>query len=304
MKKPLIINDHEKVEEVYKRSEEYLQSHDKLQTEIAASLWAYNQIGELVPQTVDSFWSGHFFPFSESYYELENSFELCKQCYYRYSFFALRCVLELGAIGLYFDKDNRAHIDVKKWLRSEDTTPHFRRCLERLFELECFPQFDAKFTLKREIQNMYSLLSDYVHVRGYSYSTSGQSISNFNQFNESSLLKYVESMKIVVKDIITMMLLKYPIGMQHLPLWDKFGLNGPVGGFLDESSQHWVLAILDEGTREFLQHVSNNDSTVNGIVRHILAMPDLTEEQLNRQSAEWDKTMKEHSTKPQVLNQK
>ena len=82
MKPLLIINDHKKIEEVYKKSEEYLKNHDRLRDKIATHLWAYNEAGVLVPQTVKSFWSGHFFPFSESYYELENSFELCKQGFY------------------------------------------------------------------------------------------------------------------------------------------------------------------------------------------------------------------------------
>ena len=181
MKRPLlIINDHDKIEEVYKRSEKYLKNHDELQDEIATYLWAYYQVSDLVPQTVESFWSGHIFPFAESYYEFENSFELCKQGFYRHSLFALRCVLELGVIGLYFDKDDQAHIDVQKWLGSEDPTPHFRKSLKRLFELEYFQQFNEKFPLRQEIEDIYSLLSDYVHTRGYRYSTTGQSRSNFN----------------------------------------------------------------------------------------------------------------------------
>lgn len=300
MKMPLlIVNDHEKVEEVYKGSDEYLKNQGDLQEEIATYLLAYHEIMDLVPQTVESFWSGHFFPFGESYYELENSFELCKQGFYRHSLFALRSVLELGVIGLYFDKDDQAHIDVQKWLHSQDPTPHFRRSLGRLFELEYFRQFNDNFSLQQEIEDIYSLLSDYVHVRGYRYSTTGATRSNFNQFNASSLRRYVLYMKKVVKSMVTMMLLKYPIGTQNLPLWDKFGLNSPAGGFLDEGSQPLVLAILDKQAKQVLQNISDDDPTVNGIVKHILAMPDLTEEQLKKQSAEWDDMMKKHGVKRQ-----
>lgn len=43
MKRPLlIINDHDKMEEVYKRSDEYLNDHDDLQDEIASYLWGYH----------------------------------------------------------------------------------------------------------------------------------------------------------------------------------------------------------------------------------------------------------------------
>jgi len=295
MTKPLlIINDHKKVEEVYNKCEEYLETHRDLRDEIATYLWAYYEIGDLIPETVDRVCSGHFFPYSESYYELENSLELCKQGFYRHSLFALRCVLELGVIGLYFDKDDQAHIDVQAWLRSKDLTPHFRNSLQRLFELEYFRRFNDIFSLQQEVKNVYSSLSDYVHIRGLCYSNTGQTRSNFNQFSESSLRRYIEYMKKVVKSIVIMMLLKYPIGMQDLPLWEKFGLNQPTGGFLDESSRPAVLSILDNETKEFLQNISINDPTTNEIVRHILAMPDLTEEQLRLQSAEWNEMMERH----------
>ena len=298
MKRPfLLINDHKKVEEVYKRSQEYLEIHRNLRDEIATHLWAYHEIGDLIPQTVDNFWSGHYFPYSESYYELENSFELCMDGFYRHSLFALRCVLELGVMGLYFDKDDQANIDVQNWLHSVDPTPYFRISLRRLFELEYFRRFNGIYSLRQEIEAMYSKLSDYAHVRGYLYSTSGQTRSNFNQFHDSSLRLYVRLMTKIVKAIVIMMLLKYPIGMQQLPLWEKFGFNSPVGGFLDESSRPAVLAILDDETRAVLQDISDNDPQVNKIVSGILAMPDLPEEQLKKQIAEWDKMMEERSTK-------
>jgi len=121
MTRPLIIiNDHKKVEEVYNKSEEYLKIHRDLRDEVATYLWAYHEIGDLIPQTVENVRTGHFFPYSESYYELENSFELCKQGFYRHSLFTLRCVLELGVMELYFDKEDQAHIDIQNWLRSDD----------------------------------------------------------------------------------------------------------------------------------------------------------------------------------------
>ena len=299
----LIINDHKKIEEVYNKSEEYLEIYKDFRDEIATYLWAYHEIGGLIPQTVENLWSGHFFPYSESYYELENSFELCKQGFYRHSLFTLRCVLELGVIGLYFDKDDQAHIDVQDWLRSGAPTPYFRSSLRRLFGLEYFRRFDDIFSLQQEVENIYSSLSDYVHVRGYRYSTAGQTRSNFNRFNESSLRRYVDFMEKIIKCIVKMMLLKYPIGMQELPLWNKFGFNSPAGGFLEEFSRSAVLAILDKDAKEFLQNISNNDPIVNEIVGQILAMPDLTEEQLRKQSAEWGEMMERHDIRRQKTDE-
>jgi len=297
MRPLLIINDHKKIEEVYQASEDYLKNHGSLLDEIAAYAWAYNEAGTLVPQTLENFWSGHFFPFAESYYELENSFELCRQGFYRHSLFALRCVLELAVIGLYFDKEDQAHIRIQEWLQSKDPTPFFRNALRDLFSSGYFKQFDEILPIRDNLEELYSVLSNYVHVRGYRYSTTGQSWSNFNRFNERALTRYVQLMKKTVRSNIIMMLLKYPIGMQQLPIWDKFGFNSPVGGILDESSQEAVLNVLDESTRTLLQDISNSNPDTKAIVESILAMPDLTDRELEKQRTEWDESMKEHRSK-------
>lgn len=290
METPLvIINHHKYIKKAYKTCEEYLKAHSNVQEEIAAHLWAHYVVVELVPSTVERLWAGYFFPFSESYFELESSFEFCKQGFYRHAFFALRCALELVVIGLYFDKKTQTHIDIRRWIRSESHTPDFRRSLRRLFELEYFRQFDDKFALRQEIEEIYSFLNGYVHTRGFHYSSTGQRLSSINQFNESSLRRYIKIMKNVVKSIIKMMLLKYPIGMQKLPLWEKFGFNVPLGGFLNDLYQRQVLVVLDDDTKQVLQKISDNDPTVKGIVRAINAMPDLTEEQLDKQRMELDK---------------
>jgi hypothetical protein len=297
MRPLLIINDHKKIEEAYQASEDYLKNHESLVDEIAAYLWAYNEAGTLVPQTVENFWSGHFFPFAESYYELENSFELCRQGFYRHSLFALRCALELSVIGLYFDKEDQAHIRIQEWLHSKDPTPFFRNALRDLFSSGYFKQFDEILPIRENLEEFYSVLSNYVHVRGYRYSTTGQSWSNFNRFNERALIRYAQLMKKTVRSNIIMMLLKYPIGMQQLPIWDKFGFNSPIGGILDESSQEAVLNVLDDSTRALLQDISNSDPDTKAIVESILAMPDLTDGELEKQRAELDESMKEHRSK-------
>ena len=289
MKRPLIIiNNHTNIEDVYAKSEEYLNAHSHIQEEISTYLWAYSQAQSLVPITTENFRSGHNFPFSESYSELEISFHLCQQGFYRHSLFALRCALELAVIGLCFDKNDQAHIDIQKWIRSEEPTPWFQRSLNCIFKLDNFSQFNNEIPLKDEIKDIYSSLSDYVHSRGYRYSNRGQSNSNINQFNELSLRQYVDFMKKVISGSVTMMLLKYPIGMANLPLREKFGLDAPMVGFLEDFRKEDVLSVVNEKGRKILQRISDNDPDVEEIVKQVLAIPDMNKEQLNAQRAEWD----------------
>lgn len=278
----LVVNRHGRIEEAYKKSEEYLAAREDLHEKVALHLNAYNSIISLIPETVEKFQSGHIFPYSESHYELESSFELCKQGFYKHSLFALRCVLELGVIGVYFDKDDNAQIEIKGWLRSEDPTPKFHKILSRLFKYKNFVEFNNKFSIKLEIDNTYSLISNYIHTRGYHFSSRKQCGTNSNYFNERSFLRYIELMEKITKNIVVLMLLKYPIGMQNLPLFNKFGDNPPAGGFLDEFSYYPVMNILDKETKKALLDISNKDPDTIGMRDAILAMPDLTEEELTQ----------------------
>jgi hypothetical protein len=287
-----IANDHDAIESVYKESEEYLKGHPDLRDRIAAHLRAYNEVGDLVPQTLPKFASGHFFPYLESHYELESSFELCKQGFYRHSLFALRSVLELALLGLYYDKDDQAEIDIQNWLRSAEDTPRFNTLLRGLFGSDRFRLFNDELGLRDEVSKLYGGrdgLSDHVHVRGYYFSSHAHFRANVNRFNEASLRRYAQFMERVVEAITTMMLLKYPIGMQPLPLFSKYGFNPPVGGFLDEDAHPLVVAVLDEPVKQVLQRISDNDPDVQETVRYIHTLPDLTEEELE---AQWSQNAK------------
>ncbi len=55
----MVINDHSKIEEVNKKSDEYLKTHDDLRQKLANHLWAYNQMDVLIPQTLENYLANH-----------------------------------------------------------------------------------------------------------------------------------------------------------------------------------------------------------------------------------------------------
>ncbi len=83
-----------------------------------------------------------------------------------------------------------------------------------------------------------------------------------------------------------MVLLKYPIGVQELPLWEKFGFNKPIGGFLE--SPNVVLRLLSSSDICLLQEISNNDSDVQELSEEIHNMPDLTKKEIDIQRQKFD----------------
>jgi hypothetical protein len=129
----------------------------------------------------------------------------------------------------------------------------------------------------------YDTLGGFVHVRGVPYSSTRLSSSNVIQFSEESLRVYIDFFCGVVHSSIILILLKYPIGMQAVPLMSKFGLNPPAGGFLDVEEQVAVLAILGEDEQLVLQAISDADPKVREIVEQIEAMPDLITEEWEQQ---------------------
>jgi len=287
--KLILINDHSKIEAIYNASIKYLEEHDDIKKDIATHLWAYHEIGDIVPQTVDNFMSGHFFPYLESYLHLENSCELCLQGFYTYAFFALRSALELGILYVNFALNDKEYEEVLPWISSQIRTPQFNQFLNRISQLENIKRFNDHFDIINRVSELYDELSGFVHTRGLFHSSRRVSRANFNQFVERSLIEYRKKMFSVVSDVIIIMLLKYPIGMQPLPLSQKFGLNIPAGGFLEAYQVDIITSILEPKEREFLKKLSDEDPFTRQIVEHFESLPDLSEEEWKKQIEEFDK---------------
>lgn len=104
----------------------------------------------------------------------------------------------------------------------------------------------------------------------------------------------MDKLKKVVVILVVITLLKYPVGMQPLPMSIKFGLNYPAGGFLDESARPTVLGILSNQEMGILKAISDADMSVRETVQVILEMPNLSRKQIAEQKAAWD-TLKRES---------
>jgi hypothetical protein len=274
---------------------EYLENQRDLHNRIETFIRAYYEIGDLIPQTDENLMSGHFFPYSQSYYELENSYQLCLEGFYRYSFIALRSVLELGTLGIHVTLRDREHLDVKPWLKSIERTPNLRHMLSKLEGIPNYREFDKRFGLRKRILEIYGELCAFVHVQGYPFSSSALTRSNVNNFNSIALAKYGDTASKVISNLVVIYLLKYPVGMQPLPLDEKFGLNGPVGGFLQEYQVKLITSLLPSEETEFLQKQSDEDPNTQSIVEQIGSLPDLTPEQMQRQVEDFEGERREQS---------
>src|SRR6185312_16192759 len=107
---------------------------------------------------------------------------------------------------------------------------------------------------------LYGTLSDFQHTKGQRHSSFWlNNRSNINQFDENSFGRWLELLSEVVEIVATFHLLKYPVGLQATPLEDKFGLNGPVGGFLRPDQLDLLKQILPPEVLVDLQQISDSD---------------------------------------------
>lgn len=282
-------------EETYGASEAFLKSQPSLKTKLEDSLWAFNSLGQLIPETNEKFASGHYFPHSESFLNLQGSLELCMHGFYSRALVSLRSVLELSAMGIYYDINDKSHITIKPWIESNFKTPSFKLMINSLLQLDYYERFDKVFGLRKELESLYDELGGFVHVRGYRFSSTGLSGANCVIFKPKPFEKFAKRLLQVVRLVSIMALLKYPIGIVPLPITEKFGFNGPVGGYLEQINTDQILAMLTKDEAGFMQDIAKNDTRVQEIVRYFENLPDISEEEFQKQANDWDRFMDEHT---------
>lgn len=132
----------------------FLDQNPEIQKKISQCFEAYRYLSCLIPQSVENFASGHFFPFKESEYELENSFSLACIGYYRYSFIALRTSLELALLSVFWDREGKSHIEIKDWVRAKRDTPFKKQILEGLFQINNLKSFNLNTPLSKRYETL------------------------------------------------------------------------------------------------------------------------------------------------------
>jgi hypothetical protein len=186
-------------------TEKYLEQNPELDKKIEKLIWAYHEIGDVIPQYIGKLWSGHNFPYNESYYEIECSLQLTKVAFYKYSFIALRNALELGMLSVYWDRDDDAEKTIQDWYKSNADTPFFTNSvLKKILDIPNINEFNKKFDLVTKTKDVFWYLSDYNHTKGYNFSGQNLNLANYSRFNERIFLVWVEYLEKVVKLLLCM----------------------------------------------------------------------------------------------------
>lgn len=290
-----LLNSDENILKILQKSNEYLEINKELAEKIKENVWISRSLIDLVPETIEKFWSGHIFPLTEMEYELESSIQFCKMGFYKHAITTLRNVLELGMLSVYWDIEGKSHIDIKNWFGSFESTPFKGDVFKKLKTKFNIKKFDDKHKIFNEISILYEQLCNFAHKKGFYFSSRKLENSNINTFNEKSLNKWVNFMADVIKTIVVLHILKYPVALQYTPIDDKFGIDGPLGGFLTPFQTERIKKLFSNDVLITLQKISDDDPEAKNMGAWVNERSDITEQEFLEQIEAHDKQMIEMS---------
>jgi hypothetical protein len=280
--------DCEKSIEVYNLSKKFIEDGE-FKDKLDDLFWMYYSIGDLIPHKIESFWSGHFFPWTESWEELQISYNLCLFGFYKQAMVALRSALELGLLSIYWNLNDDGHKIIREWLKSEKNTPYNDEIWKKLEKHKNFKLFQQKIDVKNRILNL-GILHNYVHSKGRKYSNSiGLPKSNFQTFEVKGFSDWFGAFEEVVKVLSILHLIKYPLGVIKLDYHQKFGIDTPMFGGLQESQIERIRKLVSKEEFEQIEFIAQNDETVKEILKWISKLPNMSEDEREQQIIDFDK---------------
>ncbi len=245
---------------------------------------AFRELQDLIPQTLQKAFSGHTFPLLQAQDELRNCVALAHIGFYQHAIVGLRWVLELGVLSVYWDRTNTAERDIQEWLASDADTPFKRHIVDGLMGIPNVARYCEQSSFRVDLETLYGELSNYQHVKGMRYSSHHHTpLGSSVRFSEDAFERWIELAFEVVRLVTTVHLLKYPVALQDMPVDQKFGLNGPMGGFLNPCQANELRSLFEAEELTELQEISDGDPEARALAEEFQRRPDITEEQLQQQ---------------------
>ena len=279
---------------VYKQTEEYFTVNPEIKERIEELGWTYHTIGMIIPQTTENFWSGHYFPYMESWDELQISFNLICFGLYKQAFVSLRSGLELGLLSVYYNINDEGHKVVQEWLKSKDSfdanTPRFGKIWQILLSNDNIKNFNDKNNLRQKFDDL-GFLHNYVHSKGGKFSNRmGTMKGNYQTFEKNIITKWINCFETIISLLCTLHLLKYPISVVRFDYSKKFGIDIPSFGGLEESYIDRIAKILPDNFFTDIEEIAEQDPTTQDMVKWLNSLPDITEEQVDEQILNLEKS--------------
>jgi len=273
--------------EVNKKTIDFLESNPKTKEKIQLLGLIYHSIEHIIPQTTENFWSGHFFPYQESWDELQVSFNLVCFGFYKQAMSSLRSALELGLLSIYHNINDEGHLSVKEWLNSSDykeaDTPNMINIWKILIRNPNIKEFQSHIDLKERLLSL-RYLHNYVHTKGHKFSNElGLITSNFQTFEEKAFRDWLIAFEEIIIIVTTLHLLKYPTALIKFDYTTKFGIDIPMFPHLQENEIERIERLLPDNYMTELNKIASEDPKTKEFLDWIKSFPDMSEEDIEEQ---------------------
>ncbi|MBL0145418.1 MAG: hypothetical protein IPP48_06325 [Chitinophagaceae bacterium] len=211
---------------------------------------------------------------------------------YKQNFSTLRSGLELGLLSVYYNINDDGHEAVKEWFYSLDSpdsnTPRADKIWKILLSNSNIKEYNNKFNLKSDYLSL-GYLHNYVHTKGHKYSNSldGQK-GNSQVFIASALQEWLTTYEKIAVIVVTLHLLKYPLGLFKFDYYRKFGIDMP--NFAQVSfNVSLISSLLEADKLEVIQNIADKDTQTKDLLSQLNAIPAKTDNEIEEEVIEFEK---------------
>lgn len=210
----------------------------------------------------------------------------------------LRPFLELAVLHIYWYLrcEGEGYADFYQWLEGKKGKPPFRNQLEEVFVRlpstgPIAPPQAAQ--IKYLLHRFYRWLSTYNHSPKVDESITGLS-GGLGRMSLDSFFYFLASVNLLLRQIVHLYVLAYPMSMFPVERYRKWGVGGPVGIYFDHNGFSVLQAYLGkanvERIRSDLLDVTEVKSRLEGFERQ----PDLSDAELEM---EWQRFIESSQSK-------
>ena len=277
------------MDESYQRAESYMKAttyHDVTASHISL-LFFISQSEEA--STVRDFFSHHDLPIVESFHDLDASIELAKLGFFKQSVASLRMGFDNGLLSAYFGTVGYDTSEFRQWIHSKQSTPRRdARFWTPIRQLPGAAGFYDKFSFKDTINRISRQLNDYVHTKGFLYSTRGELQRIIRTQNPNvDYDTWYEMFVGVTRVVVTLQLLVRPKLAVVVPieyLLRKFGSQDAVpfcGVLLGDYSDQIKLCV-GQDEYSYLSTISATAPEVDDVWKYFKSCPDLEDDEIRK----------------------
>lgn len=238
-----------------------------------------------------------------AYEEVEQSYWMADIGLYRHACAALRAALELVVVAAHFSRAEISDEKLERWfVRCENPGKFRRELLEPLMSLPRLQRADAILSIRKGVQSLYDGLCKYVHTRGYFHSSYGLShlgdpCSPGLALSASSLSDYASLLHNVARVATILLLARYPMAMQDVPMFEKFPWESIPQGLLTAEERADILKAVSPKDAGSLKTLSDADPGVRWMTHQIRSLPDWAP--LHEQAARAGRMLR---VRPRIIN--